>query len=103
MVYTDLWPPLGQRSGNALLIREAQLCCPTMVAPSAPRGCTTLGCRTRVLAFMDMDAMNRETELEDGSGGETDQRCSVRGAGSRASYSNNNKPWEEDGLAVPHL
>jgi hypothetical protein len=52
---------------------------------------------------MDMDAMNRETELEDGSGGETDQRCSVRGAGSRASYSNNNKPWEEDGLAVPHL
>jgi hypothetical protein len=54
---------------------------------------------------MDMDAMNWEMELGDGSGGETDQRCNVKGAGPRTSYgnNNNNKPWEEDGLAVPQV
>jgi hypothetical protein len=38
MTETNLYP-LGQRSGNALLIRELQLCCPAIVAPSAPRWC----------------------------------------------------------------
>src|SRR5277367_6270095 len=38
MTETNLCP-LGQRSGNALLIRELQLCCPAIVAPSAPQWC----------------------------------------------------------------
>jgi hypothetical protein len=57
MVYckteTNLCPPLGQRCGNALLIREVQLHCPAVVAPSAP---TLVRCTSAVgqmvLAFM---------------------------------------------------
>jgi hypothetical protein len=38
MTETNLWP-LNQRCGSALVIKEVQLHCPTILAPSAPRWC----------------------------------------------------------------